>query len=87
MELPQIEVVKAAVSLARVGYANAAFAVLCTEEAGKISDLIWVTDETIDFLVHEVDEDFAIRLRQNPFHEREGSAGPAEWVDESKGWK
>ena len=62
------------------------FPVLGSEEAVKVLDLVRMTDETVYFLVHEVDKHFTASLRQYFLDEVEGCALPSERVNECEGW-
>jgi hypothetical protein len=68
------------------GCGDASFPLIRPEEAVEIRDLIGMADEPIDFLVHEIDENFATAMGQNLLDQAEGGTSPSERIDEGEGW-
>jgi hypothetical protein len=62
MQLPQVKVMKTPISFLGIACGNALFPIICPEEAVEIRHLIRMTDEPIDFLLHEIDKNLATAL-------------------------
>ena len=77
---------EAAVPAFRVGLSDTRFPSICTEESIEVGSLIGMTDEPIDFLIHEIDEHFAASVCQYLLYKIEWSACPTERIDKCEGW-